>query len=61
MAGDWDCLVGDLLVAHYDPAYLRSIRENFPQYDQAARVAVDGISDRDFDAAAARVIATHGN
>ncbi len=28
--GDWDALVGELLERHYDPAYSRSLRANFP-------------------------------
>ena len=30
-AGDWDALVGDLLIRHYDPAYHRSLGRNFAQ------------------------------
>jgi tRNA 2-selenouridine synthase len=29
-AGDWDALVGELLVRHYDPMYTLSIANNFP-------------------------------
>ena len=29
-AGDWDTLVGELLVRHYDPMYTASIAKNFP-------------------------------
>ncbi|MFN3593386.1 MAG: tRNA 2-selenouridine(34) synthase MnmH [Thiobacillaceae bacterium] len=28
-AGEWDTLVGELLVAHYDPAYTRSLGRNY--------------------------------
>ena len=58
--GDWDALVRDLLIGHYDPTYLRSIRQNFPLFDDATRIAVNGIDDAGFDAAAARLIAVHG-
>ncbi len=33
--GRWDALVERLLVEHYDPAYLRSIRRNFVRIDAA--------------------------
>ncbi len=39
-AGDWDALIEDLLVRHYDPTYLRSMRANYPRYDEAAVVAI---------------------
>ena len=45
-------LVDDLLVAHYDPAYLRSIDRNFVQYTQAQALQLDAISPQDFLAAA---------
>jgi tRNA 2-selenouridine synthase len=54
--GDWDALVGDLLVTHYDPTYLRSIRQNFPLFGSAARIDVEGIDDPAFDLAATRVL-----
>ncbi|MFO1317883.1 MAG: tRNA 2-selenouridine(34) synthase MnmH [Burkholderiales bacterium] len=40
-AGDFDALVGELLVRHYDPMYTRSIERNFPRIAQA-HVAVPG-------------------
>ena len=55
-SGDWDALVGDLLVTHYDPTYLRSIRQNFPQFGDATRIQIDGIDDIAFDLAATRVL-----
>lgn len=45
-------LVDQLLVEHYDPAYLRSIDRNFVQYPQAAVVELSGIGQEDFLAAA---------
>jgi tRNA 2-selenouridine synthase len=33
--GQWDELVADLLAAHYDPAYDRSIRRNFRKFAEA--------------------------
>ncbi len=35
-AGDWDMLVGELLVQHYDPTYARAIDRNFPRHRDAA-------------------------
>jgi len=45
-------LVDQLLVEHYDPAYLRSIDRNFVQYPQAEVLTLPGISKDDFLAAA---------
>lgn len=55
-AGEWDALVEDLLVEHYDPAYLRSMRLNYPLYDRAAAIELEGIDDAAFAGAAARVV-----
>jgi tRNA 2-selenouridine synthase len=45
-------LVDELLVEHYDPAYLRSIDRNFLQYPQAQVVELADIGKEDFLAAA---------
>jgi len=45
-------LVDQLLVEHYDPAYLRSIDRNFVRYPQADALTLPGISPDDFLAAA---------
>ncbi len=45
-------LVDELLVEHYDPAYLRSIDRNFVQYPQARVLALADIGEQDFLAAA---------
>lgn len=45
-------LVDELLVAHYDPAYLRSIERNFLQYAQAEALELAGISEQAFAEAA---------
>ena len=45
-------LVDELLVEHYDPAYLKSIDRNFVQYSKAQVVALEDISKDDFLAAA---------
>jgi tRNA 2-selenouridine synthase len=48
-------LVDQLLVEHYDPAYLRSIDRNFVQYPQAQPLELPGIGQDDFLAAARRL------
>jgi tRNA 2-selenouridine synthase len=45
-------LVDQLLVEHYDPAYLRSIDRNFVQYGQAQVLELPDISEQDFVRAA---------
>jgi tRNA 2-selenouridine synthase len=45
-------LVDQLLVEHYDPAYLRSIDRNFAQFGQAEVVELGDISEADFVKAA---------
>ncbi|WP_429205500.1 tRNA 2-selenouridine(34) synthase MnmH [Massilia sp. UYP11] len=41
-------LVDQLLVQHYDPAYLRSIDRNFVRYAQAEALELDDIAPEDF-------------
>jgi tRNA 2-selenouridine synthase len=48
-------LVDELLVDHYDPAYLRSIDRNFVQYPQAQVVELPNIAHEDFLALAQRL------
>ncbi|MGO4477042.1 tRNA 2-selenouridine(34) synthase MnmH [Massilia sp. 2TAF26] len=48
-------LVDELLVQHYDPAYLRSIDRNFVQYPQAEVAELADISKEDFLAAARKL------
>ncbi|MDQ9170585.1 tRNA 2-selenouridine(34) synthase MnmH [Oxalobacteraceae bacterium R-40] len=50
--GEIEVLVTELLTAHYDPAYLRSIARNFPQYSTARKVELAGISPEAFADAA---------
>ena len=51
-AGDFDKLVDELLVTHYDPTYGRSILRNFPRHADAIRV-----TPRAIDMAAFRALA----
>jgi tRNA 2-selenouridine synthase len=48
-------LVGELLVEHYDPAYLRSIDRNFVQFGQAQVLELADIGKADFLAAAQKL------
>jgi tRNA 2-selenouridine synthase len=48
-------LVDQLLVEHYDPAYLRSIDRNFVQFPKAEVVELKDIAEDDFVAAARRL------
>ncbi|MCE3264291.1 MAG: mnmH [Pseudoduganella sp.] len=54
-AGDMPALVDELLVDHYDPAYLKSIHRNFVQYGQAMELALNDISPESFRAAARKL------
>jgi tRNA 2-selenouridine synthase len=51
-AGDFDALIDELLLRHYDPIYARSIRRNFPRFTDAIRVAPSGIDSESFRALA---------
>ncbi|MFL6656803.1 MAG: tRNA 2-selenouridine(34) synthase MnmH [Massilia sp.] len=51
-SGAMPVLVDELLVEHYDPAYLRSIDRNFVRFDQARDLALDDITAADFLTAA---------
>ncbi|MEN3275046.1 MAG: tRNA 2-selenouridine synthase [Massilia sp.] len=50
-------LVDQLLVEHYDPAYLRSIDRNFVQYGQAQVLELNDIGREDFVGAARALMA----
>jgi len=58
--GDWDGFVGELLVEHYDPTYLRSIRANYPRYEQGKVVEVSDFGQSTHAETARRIIAEHG-
>jgi tRNA 2-selenouridine synthase len=44
----WDEFIAELLERHYDPAYNKSIRSNYPNYDGAYCLTLNGLSDQDF-------------
>jgi tRNA 2-selenouridine synthase len=50
--GQMPQLVDELLVDHYDPAYIRSIDRNFTQFGQAQVLELSDIAEADFLAAA---------
>jgi len=50
--GEWDAVVEQLLVEHYDPAYLKSIDRNFSGARDASVVRIDSDSHADFQHAA---------
>ncbi|HBZ07871.1 MAG TPA: tRNA 2-selenouridine(34) synthase MnmH [Massilia sp.] len=56
-AGEMPALVDQLLVEHYDPAYLRSIDRNFAQYGQARVLELADIAPEDFAKAAQALMA----
>jgi tRNA 2-selenouridine synthase len=47
-AGDFAGVFLDLMVQHYDPAYISSIKRNFKRYDHAQHVMVPSASHADF-------------
>jgi len=50
-------LVRELLVDHYDPAYLRSIGRNFPQLNVAPVLQLSGMTNQDFARLADQLLA----
>jgi tRNA 2-selenouridine synthase len=58
--GQWEALVERLLVEHYDPAYLRSIRRNFGRIDAAPTVRPASASQTDYAALAHALAAEYG-
>jgi tRNA 2-selenouridine synthase len=58
LGGQMETLVEQLLVQHYDPAYLRSIDRNFAQFSSAQNVELEDISQAAFAQAARRLLQT---
>lgn len=56
--GEMPQLVQELLVHHYDPAYLRSIGKNFTLFPDAQQISLSDISSRSFQVAAQQLLAT---
>jgi tRNA 2-selenouridine synthase len=56
-SGDWDALIGQLLEAHYDPLYRRSMTRHFPAAGPSAVFGLRDPSPAGFGALAADVLA----
>ena len=54
--GSGEDLVEDLLCAHYDPLYLRSMKKHFTRYADAAQVRLDAINAETLDHAARAIV-----
>jgi len=57
--GDWNGLVADLLEAHYDPAYRRSLGRNYASAAGAPAVTVTDVSPEAFGTIARRLARDH--
>ena len=55
-AAAWESLVGDLLATHYDPAYMRSMRSNYPGLAEAALLNTACLDDAGFERSAAALL-----
>jgi tRNA 2-selenouridine synthase len=55
-AGQIESLVDELLVDHYDPAYLRSIDRNFTLFGKAEKADLTDISEASFEALARHLL-----
>jgi len=53
----WDEFIAELLERHYDPAYSKSIRGNYPHYDRASCLTLNGLSELDFKRLAEEALA----
>ena len=59
-AGDWDLLIGELLVRHYDPLYRLSLARNFPNAGSARVHVPEGVGEAAFRALARDVVRAAG-
>jgi tRNA 2-selenouridine synthase len=55
-AGAWEDLVADLLVTHYDPAYLHATARNYLHYDNALAVPVERLDQAGIERAAGKAL-----
>jgi len=60
-AQDWGSFISELLAQHYDPAYLQSMRRNYPHYDQAASLIPCGLQSCDWMRLAEQCLALSGD
>ncbi len=56
MREQWEDLVGDLLATHYDPAYLRSMRNNYPGLTNAVLIDAACLDDTGFEQSACALL-----
>ena len=56
----WDAFIAELLERHYDPAYNKSIRGNYPNYDKAYCLTLNNLSEQDFSRLAEEALALPG-
>ncbi len=59
-ARKWDEFIAELLEQHYDPAYGKSIRGHYRHYDEAHRLTLNALSEKDFRALADEALALSG-
>ena len=57
----WDEFIAELLERHYDPAYNKSIRRNYVNYDHAHILVLNSLDERDFDRLAEEALALPDN
>ena len=55
-AGDYAALVGELLTLHYDPSYLRATVTHYPRLDQALRIPLVNLSEKELKKVSAEII-----
>ena len=55
-SGAWEELVADLLVAHYDPSYLRAATQNYLHYDGAPRLTLERLDETGMARTAAELL-----
>lgn len=60
-AQTWDEFITELLAQHYDPAYNKSIRRNYPNYDRAHVLVLNSLNGQDFKRLAEEALALPGN
>ena len=54
--GVWQDLVGDLLATHYDPAYLRSMKTNYPDLANATLLNAERLDNAGFEDSASSLL-----
>ena len=57
----WDEFIAELLERHYDPAYNKSIRRNYANYDSAHVIILNSLNGQDFNRLAKEALALPDN